>query len=260
MLLPIQPGNGNNFTHCIVPSHLPEEPVPYRDWDSADDDEEYFFDFGYVPSEVIFHRLIARCWYHNLEEARTNGRLYHQRGIFCFKEDSIFFMLQLQQNSIKQQLIRVVVQSNDGQQRCGFQVLQWITGELEDIRKKDFPNLPYRLGPACMICSEGQDTIIKVLEICTDGEEFPTANSPVKKLLVDGRYHEVRLAPKLSVSCGRKNRRGSSESSTSSATRDSRRQQGAVAIGEGSNNLVIKAGDNTQINLQCPDREIQPET
>ncbi|XP_072020624.1 probable serine/threonine-protein kinase roco6 [Amphiura filiformis] len=90
MLLPIQPGNGNSFTHCIVPSHLPEEPVPYRDWDSADDDEEYFFDFGYVPSEVIFHRLIARCWYHNLEEARTNGRLYHQRGIFCFKEDSIF--------------------------------------------------------------------------------------------------------------------------------------------------------------------------
>ncbi|XP_072020625.1 uncharacterized protein [Amphiura filiformis] len=259
MLLPIQPGNGNSFTHCIVPSHLPEEPVPYKDWDSADDDEEYFFDFGYVPSEAIFHRLLARCWYHTQGEARTNGRLYHQRGIFCFKEDSIFFMLQLQQNSIKQQLIRVVVQSSDGQQRCGFQVLQWITGELEDIRRKDFRNLPYRLGPACMICSEGQDTI-KVLEICTNGREFPAANSPVKKLLVDGRYHEVCLAPKLSVSCGRKNRRSSSESSTSSAAEDKRRQQGAVVIGEGSNNVVINAGDNTHINLPNPQQETPSET
>ncbi|XP_072020638.1 uncharacterized protein [Amphiura filiformis] len=259
MLLPIGPGNTNNFTHGIVPSHLPEEPALCWDWDSADDDEEYLFDFGYVPSEAIFYRLLARCWYHNRGDAQTNGRLYHQRGIFCFKDNSIFFMLQLQIHSINQQLIRVVVQSTDEQQRYGFQVLQWITGELEDIRKKDFPHLPYRLGPRCKMCSEGQDTI-KVLEICGNGKEFPTANSPVKKLLVDGRYHEVYMAPKLSVSCGRKNRRSSSESSSSSAAGDNGRHQGAVAIGEGSNNVVIKAGDNTQINLQCPDPEIQPDT
>ncbi|XP_072020630.1 uncharacterized protein [Amphiura filiformis] len=258
MLLPIQPANGNSFTHCIVPSCLPELPEGYCVWDSADDDEEYFFDFGYVPAEAIFHRILARCWYHHQEIGRTSSGLYHQCGIFCFKEDSIFFMLQLLKNSTKQQLIKVVVQSLDAQQRCGFQVLQWITGELEDIRRKDFPNLPYKLGPCCNICCEGQDTI-KVLELCVNGEEFPAANGPVKKLLADGRYHEVCLAPKLSVVCGRKNRRSYMESSrllSATATEETPEAlQGAVSIGEGSKNVVIKAGDNTTINLHNPRTE-----
>ena len=70
-----------------------------------------------------------------------------------------------------------------------------MAGELEDIRRKHFPSLPYKVGPSCKECSSEQ--AVKVLEVCANDEEFPTANSPVKKLLEDGRYHEVYLTPKV---------------------------------------------------------------
>ena len=194
MLLPVRPANEAHFTQCIVPSHLPNG-NPEECWDDAPDDEEFFFDFGYVPSEAIFHRLLARCWYHNLDNASTD-KLYRQCGVFCFKEDAIFFMIQLLMDTISQQLIRLVVQSSDEERRCGAQVLQWITAELEDIREQDFPNLSYRVGPSCEVCSEREGPI-KVLEICANGQAFPTANSPVKKFLDRGRYHEVHLVPKV---------------------------------------------------------------
>ncbi|XP_072042122.1 uncharacterized protein [Amphiura filiformis] len=248
MLLPIRPANESYFSSCIVPSHLPDK-NPDECWDCAPDDEVFFFDFGYVPSDVIFHRLLARCWYHHPDEAFRN-KLYRRCGIFRCKEDPIFFTLQLQVNAIDQQLIKLVVQSSDEKRgRCVTQVLQWVIAELQDIRAKDFPNLLFKVGPMCKICSDAQGKV-KVLKLCGDGEEFPTANSPVLKFLEDGRYHEVRLVPKLKVLCGSRNRRTLSTSSTECSVQPVSSRPGAVQVHEGSRDVtVIQAGDNATIHV-----------
>ncbi|XP_072042125.1 uncharacterized protein [Amphiura filiformis] len=257
MLLPIRPANEARFSSCIVPSHLPDK-NPDECWDCAPDDEVFYFDFGYVPSDVIFHRLLARCWYHHPDKALKKN-VYRRCGIFRCKENPLFFMLQLQVNAIDQQLIKLVVQSSDERRgRCGVQVLQWVIAELEDIRAKDFPNLPFKVGPTCKICSDAQGNV-KVLKLCGDGEEFPTANTPVRKFLEDGRYHEVRLVPRVHVLCGSRNRRTSSSSSTESSVPPASSRPGAVQVHEGSRDVtVIQAGDNATINVPHPRNENKP--
>ncbi|XP_072042120.1 uncharacterized protein [Amphiura filiformis] len=254
MLLPIRPANESHFSSCIVPSHLPDK-NPDECWDGAPDDEVFFFDFGYVPSDVIFHRLLARCWYHHPDEALRN-KLYRRCGTFRFKDIPVFFMLRLLTNTRDQQLIKLVVQSSDEKRfRCVTQVLQWVIAELQDIRAKDFPNLPFNVGPACTICSDAHGKV-KVLKLCSDEEDFPTANSPVIKFLEDGRYHEVRLVPRVNVLCGSKNRRTSLTSSTESSVppvSSTRNRPGTVQVHEGSRDVsIIQAGDNATINVPYP--------
>ena len=108
MLLPIGPTDGVGFERCIVPSHLPDH-NPDECWDSAPDDEDYYFDFGYVPSEAIFYRLLARCWYHHQSEARTNGKLFWQMWDL---------LLQRRCNFLHARVTDEVYQATDYQSSC----------------------------------------------------------------------------------------------------------------------------------------------
>ncbi|XP_038049756.1 uncharacterized protein LOC119723264 [Patiria miniata] len=232
--------------HCILPSHLPAFTGADGDfWEPSPEDEEYFFDFGYVAPDSIFHRLLAKCWC----DRDIHERVYKTRGRFRY-QGANFYTIQLQRISVSQNTIQVIV-LHDGYNRCSLQVLQFLYNLLEDIRSRDFPNLPYTCGPACHACSLGN--FLRILKVCGDDKKFPTANMPFEAFMPQGKYHEVHLTPQLKVNCGR--RRTSSSNSSINSQTDCRTPEDPVltnqiSVGETSNRVtVITAGSHARFDI-----------
>ena len=74
-------------------------------------------------------------------------------------------------------------------------ILRYIRQHLEEIRKMDFPKLPYTCGPVCRVCSK--EDRLRVLKVCGDDKQFPTANMQYETFMDLGKYHKVHLTPQV---------------------------------------------------------------
>ncbi|XP_070562800.1 uncharacterized protein [Ptychodera flava] len=118
-------------------------------WISSEDEEMYYFDFGYLRPDAVFSRLLARCL--NEDQLRDHPRM---RQVFFdvgkFTVDSeILVKLELLHYIPEQNLIKVTVQKprDTDSRKC----VAWLIDHLEVIRRRDFKYLEYSFGILCPI-------------------------------------------------------------------------------------------------------------
>ncbi|XP_071799205.1 uncharacterized protein [Asterias amurensis] len=231
--------------YFIVPSYLPEFNGDNEDfWEPSQQDEEYVFDFGYVSADSIFHRLLAKCWC----DRDTGEVVYNTRGRFRYQQAN-FYTMRLQKMSLSQNTIQVTI-LHDRHNCCSLKILRYIRQHLEEIRKMDFPKLPYTCGPVCRVCSK--EDRLRVLKVCGDDKEFPTANMQYETFMDLGKYHKVHLTPQLRVNCGRRcsSPELSPSLSTSRTSGDVPPLNPSISVGETANRVtVITAGDNAKFDI-----------
>ncbi|XP_070562805.1 uncharacterized protein [Ptychodera flava] len=118
-------------------------------WISSEDEEIYYFDFGYWRPDAVFSRLLARC----LNEDQLGGQL-RMRQVFYdvakFTVDSeILVKLEILHRIPEQNLIKVTVQRpRDADSRM---CITKVINHVEAIRRRDFKHLEYKFGILCPV-------------------------------------------------------------------------------------------------------------
>ncbi|XP_070562801.1 uncharacterized protein [Ptychodera flava] len=118
-------------------------------WISSEDEEMYYFDFGYWRPDAVFSRLLARCL--NEDQLRDRPRMrqvFYDVGKLTV-DSKILVKLELLHHIPEQNLIKVTVQRSRGtdSRKC----IAWLIDHLEVIRRRDFKYLEYKFGILCPI-------------------------------------------------------------------------------------------------------------
>ncbi|XP_033117377.1 uncharacterized protein LOC117117237 isoform X2 [Anneissia japonica] len=178
---------------------LPKITMMSTIWNSKDKSQDiFYFDFGEIPTELIFLRLIAKC----CKEFNFDNIYYNAARFRTSK--LCLFVINMQVivgawNSYDRNLIKVSILNEDEAQVIN--VLQKMITFTEEIIDRDFnPKYfkeNYIFGPVCERCSSFDDTMCLV-NIITHGND---AN--MFDCYRPDHYHRVSFEPKLNLTCSR---------------------------------------------------------
>ncbi|XP_070562796.1 uncharacterized protein [Ptychodera flava] len=112
------------------------------------DDDVYFFDFGFCLPDVVFWRLLARCMSSPTAlNSSLKRHVYREIARFSF-DSQITYILQLVHHiPLEQNLIKVTVQKAPGADSKSL--LRWLLEQLNIIRRRDFKFMDFTLGLQC---------------------------------------------------------------------------------------------------------------
>ncbi|XP_070562804.1 uncharacterized protein [Ptychodera flava] len=116
-------------------------------WISSEDEETYYFDFGYLRPDAVFSRLLARCL--NEDQVRDQSRkreVFRDVGKFIV-DSELLVKLELKHHLPQQNLIKVTVQRPIGtdSRKC----ITWLIDHVKTIRRRDFKYLKFKFGVLC---------------------------------------------------------------------------------------------------------------
>ncbi|XP_070562810.1 uncharacterized protein [Ptychodera flava] len=115
-------------------------------WISSEDEETYYFDFGYLRPDAVFTRLLARCLGDRLDDQSSTRQVFYDVGQFAFDLD-IHVKLELLNHLPEQNLIKVTVQrSSDTDSKL---LITRLIEHVQAIKRRDFKHLKYTFGVLC---------------------------------------------------------------------------------------------------------------
>ncbi|XP_070562803.1 uncharacterized protein [Ptychodera flava] len=183
---------------CLMPrysSMINEAPGTTMNdwWISSEDEETYYFDFGYLLPDAVFSRLLARCL--NEDQVRDQARMrevFYDVGKFIV-DSKILVKLELLHFLPQQNLIKVTVQRPIGSdsRKC----IAWLIDHVEAIRRRDFKYLEYTFGVLCPSlhhCNPGLQGTLHIVRLASQVDCHLREAGPLT-FLCEGRSHVLEV-------------------------------------------------------------------